>query len=89
MTDDEMEKFDEKRGEAMSSFSEVRFLYLDTLSHFFSHQGEWEAAIALFTEAIKLNPNSAAMFAKRGCVDHLKLSYLHFVTFPLLQGLLH
>merc|ERR1712013_917764 len=47
MTDDEMEKFDEKRGEAMSSFSE----------------GEWEAAIALFTEAIKLNPNSAAMFA--------------------------
>lgn len=73
MTDDEMEKFDEKRGEAMSSFSEVRFLYLDTLSHFFfSHQGEWEAAIALFTEAIKLNPNSAAMFAKRGCVDYLK-----------------
>ena len=73
MTDDEMEKFDEKRGEAMSSFSEVRSLYLDTLSHFF-HQGEWEAAIALFTEAIKLNPNSAAMFAKRGCVDYLKLS---------------
>ena len=36
MTDDEMEKFDEKRGEAMSSFSEVRSLYLlDTLSHFF------------------------------------------------------
>merc|ERR1719171_2458636 len=29
-------------------------------------EGEWEAAIALFTEAIKLNPNSAAMFAKRG-----------------------
>merc|ERR1719219_1773456 len=50
MTDDEMDKFDEKRGEAMSAFSE----------------GEWEAAIALFTEAIKLNPNSAAMFAKRG-----------------------
>merc|ERR1719341_3230204 len=50
MTDDEMEKFDEKRGEAMSAFSE----------------GEWEAAIALFTEAIQLNPNSAAMFAKRG-----------------------
>merc|ERR1719412_2054610 len=45
-----MEKFDEKRGEAMSAFSE----------------GEWEAAVALFTEAIKLNPNSAAMFAKRG-----------------------
>ena len=54
----------------------------------FFHQGEWEAAIALFTEAIKLNPNSAAMFAKRGCVDYVK-SYLHFVTFPLLKGLLH
>ena len=40
----------------------------------FFHQGEWEAAIALFTEAIKLNPNSAAMFAKRGYVDYLKLS---------------
>ena len=35
MTDDEMEKFDEKRGEAMSSFSEVRSLYFDILSHFF------------------------------------------------------
>ena len=35
MTDDEMEKFDEKRGEAMSSFSEVKSLFLDTLSHFF------------------------------------------------------
>merc|ERR1719228_3183307 len=50
MTDEEMEKFDEKRGEAMSAFSE----------------GEWESAIGLFTEAIRLNPNSAAMFAKRG-----------------------
>merc|ERR1719334_597179 len=50
MTDEEMEKFDEKRSEAMSTFSE----------------GEWEKAIGLFAEAIKLNPNSAAMFAKRG-----------------------
>jgi suppressor of tumorigenicity protein 13 len=50
MTDEEMEKFDEKRGEAMSTFSE----------------GEWEKAVGLFTEAIQLNPNSAAMFAKRG-----------------------
>lgn len=29
MTDDEMEKFDEKRGEAMSAFSEVATLLLD------------------------------------------------------------
>jgi tetratricopeptide (TPR) repeat protein len=29
-------------------------------------QGEWEKAVELLTEAIKLNPNSAAMFAKRG-----------------------
>jgi len=50
MSEEEMEKFDEKRGEAMGAFSE----------------GEWEKAITLFTEAIKLNPNSAAMFAKRG-----------------------
>jgi suppressor of tumorigenicity protein 13 len=50
MSDEEMEKFDEKRSEAMSTFSE----------------GEWEKAIALFSEAIQLNPNSAAMFAKRG-----------------------
>merc|ERR1719431_434529 len=47
---EEMEKFDEKRSEAMATFSE----------------GEREKAIGLFTEAIKLNPNSAAMFAKRG-----------------------
>ena len=72
MTDDEMEKFDEKRGEAMSAFSEVATLLLDCCplqnvnsSNLFL-QGEWEAAIALFTEAIQLNPNSAAMFAKRG-----------------------
>merc|ERR1719462_311618 len=36
-------------------------------------EGEWESAIFLFTEAIKLNPNSAAMFAKRGTC-YLKLS---------------
>lgn len=56
MSDEEMEKFDEKRSEAMSTFSE----------------GEWEKAIELFTEAIHLNPNSAAMFAKRGAA-YLKL----------------
>ena len=36
-------------------------------------QGEWDKAMGLFTEAIKLNPNSAAMFAKRGTC-FLKLS---------------
>lgn len=56
MSDEEMEKFDEKRSEAMSTFSE----------------GEWEKAIEMFTEAIKLNPNSAAMFAKRGAA-YIKL----------------
>jgi len=50
MTDEEMDKFDEKRSEAMQAFSE----------------GEWDKAINLFTESIQLNPNSAAMFAKRG-----------------------
>jgi len=50
MTDEEMDKFDEKRSEAMSIYSE----------------GDWDKAVTAFTEAIKLNPNSAAMFAKRG-----------------------
>merc|ERR1719147_129199 len=50
MTDEEMDKFDEKRSEAMGAFSEAN----------------WESAISLFTDAILLNPNSAAMFAKRG-----------------------
>merc|ERR1711872_1064075 len=50
MTDEEIEQFDEVRGRAMGIFSE----------------GEWEKAIEEFTAAIKLNPNSAAMFAKRG-----------------------
>jgi suppressor of tumorigenicity protein 13 len=50
MTDEEMEQFDEARSSAMGTFSE----------------GEWEKAVDLFTSAIKLNPNSAAMFAKRG-----------------------
>ena len=36
-------------------------------------QGEWEKAIGLFTEAIKINPNSAVMFAKRG-MCYLKIS---------------
>jgi len=56
MTDAEMEQFDEARGNAMATFSE----------------GEWEKAVDMFTEAIKLNPNSAAMFAKRGAC-YLKL----------------
>merc|ERR1719340_22174 len=57
LSDEEMDKFDEKRGEAMSAYSE----------------GEWEKAIGLFTEAIKINPNSAVMFAKRG-MCYLKIS---------------
>ena len=39
----------------------------------FLAQGEWEKAIGLFTEAIKINPNSAVMFAKRG-MCYLKIS---------------
>merc|ERR1719507_2242501 len=57
MTDEEMEKFDEVRSNAMGTYSE----------------GEWGKAIEMFTDAIKLNPNSAAMFAKRGaCFLKLK-----------------
>ena len=36
-------------------------------------KGEFEKAIGVFTEAIKINSNSAAMFAKRG-MCYLKIS---------------
>merc|ERR1719468_368918 len=57
LTEQEMEAFDDKRSQAMQTFSE----------------GEWEKAITLFTDAIKINPNSAAMFAKRG-MCYLKMT---------------
>merc|ERR1719376_81301 len=57
LSEEEMDSFDEKRSEAMQAYSE----------------GEWEKSIGLFTEAIKINPNSAVMFAKRG-MCYLKIS---------------
>merc|ERR1711963_1080393 len=57
LTEADLEKFDEKRSEAMSVFSE----------------GEFEKAVGIFTEAIKLNAGSAMPFVKRAqCL--LKLS---------------
>ena len=50
MSEESMDKFNDKRGEAMAAFSD----------------GDFEKASGLFTEAILLNPRSAAMFAKRG-----------------------
>lgn len=50
ITDDESDKFDAKKSEAMAFFSD----------------GEWEKAIGAFTEAIELNANSAMPFVKRG-----------------------
>ena len=49
-SDDEMDKFSEKRSEAMAAFSE----------------GEWQKSIDLFTEAIEINATSAMPFVKRG-----------------------
>jgi len=49
LSDADLEKFDEKRSEAMGVFSE----------------GEWEKAIGVFTEAILLNAGSAMPFVKR------------------------
>merc|ERR1711963_938238 len=49
LSDADLEKFDEKRSEAMGVFSE----------------GEWEKAVGIFTEAIKLNAGSAMPFVKR------------------------
>ncbi|VEN58805.1 unnamed protein product [Callosobruchus maculatus] len=50
VTDEDRDKADEKRIEAMQQLSE----------------GNIEKAIDLFTEAIELNPQSALLFAKRG-----------------------
>ncbi|XP_038214487.1 putative protein FAM10A4 [Zerene cesonia] len=60
VTDEERDQSDEKRTAAMEAFSKQ----------------EYEEAIALYTEAIKLNPQSAVLFAKRGQA-FLKLNKLH------------
>merc|ERR1712018_260399 len=46
---EDFDKFDEKRSEAMGTFSE----------------GQWEKAIGIFTEAIEINATSAMPFVKR------------------------
>ncbi len=56
LSESEEEEFSTKRSEALSAFSE----------------GEWQKAIDLFTDAIRINPNSAVAFAKRGTC-YLKL----------------
>jgi len=48
--EDDFDKFDAKKSEAMGVFSE----------------GEWEKAIPIFTEAIEINATSAMPFVKRG-----------------------
>jgi len=48
--EEDFDKFDAKRSEAMGVFSE----------------GEWEKAIPVFTEAIEINATSAMPFVKRG-----------------------
>lgn len=50
LTDEQMDEFNTKRDEAMSAFGEA----------------DWQKAIDLFTEAIKINSSSAACYAKRG-----------------------
>lgn len=60
VSDDERDQSDEKRSEAMRAFSEQQF----------------DEAIVLYTDAIKLNPQSALLFAKRGQV-FLKQNKLH------------
>ncbi|VVD04624.1 putative protein FAM10A4 [Leptidea sinapis] len=60
VTDVDRDNSDEKRSAAMRAFSEQKY----------------EDAITLYTEAIKLNPQSALLFAKRGQV-FLKLNKLY------------
>ena len=50
LTDEDLEKFDEKRSEAMGLFSE----------------GQWDKAVEVFTQAIELNASSAMPYVKRG-----------------------
>eukprot|EP00095_Tigriopus_kingsejongensis_P011319 snap_masked-scaffold1444_size41037-processed-gene-0.1 protein:Tk11319 transcript:snap_masked-scaffold1444_size41037-processed-gene-0.1-mRNA-1 annotation:"hsc70-interacting protein" len=50
ISEEEQDKFGEKRGEALAAFSE----------------GQWDQAIDLFTQAVLLNPQNAVVFAKRG-----------------------
>ena len=76
LTDQEMESFDEKRSQAMQTFSEVSKIgSKESVGDYiiFYFKGEWEKAIIVFTDAIKINPNSAAMFAKRG-MCYLKMT---------------
>jgi suppressor of tumorigenicity protein 13 len=56
LTDEESNAFDAKKSEALSAFGE----------------GEWEKAIGLFTEAIRISAQSSVVFAKRGTC-YLKL----------------
>lgn len=49
VSEEDSDKFDSKRSEAMGAYSE----------------GEWDKAIGLFTEAIEINANSAMPFVKR------------------------
>lgn len=57
VSEDDSDKSDEKRGEAMGQLAD----------------GNIEAAVKLFTEAIELNPSSGVLFAKRGQA-YLKLN---------------
>jgi len=50
LTEEQMDEFNEKRSEAMAALSEA----------------DWPKAVDLFTEAIKINSSSAAVYAKRG-----------------------
>merc|ERR1712115_648801 len=50
ITEEKMDEFNAKRSEAMSAFGEA----------------DWSKAAEIFTEAIKINSKSAAVYAKRG-----------------------
>lgn len=50
LSEEALDTFETKRGEAMAAMGD----------------GDWQKAIDLFTEAIRVNSGSAVMFAKRG-----------------------
>lgn len=57
LNDEQLDKFNEKRSEAMHAFSER----------------EWERAIELFTECVKIDSTSSQVYTKRGTA-YLKLN---------------
>ncbi|KER25906.1 hypothetical protein T265_14120, partial [Opisthorchis viverrini] len=71
VTDEMIDAANDKRSEAQAKMSVCMIPFFLRISRIFL--GDLEAAVALFTEAIKLNPTSALLYARRAsCFIKLK-----------------